>query len=102
MTQSYEDVERELRRVVDRLMTLSLDRLETCGTDCRRAAEVLVARTRALDPEVPLGARVPDLGPQGLGAMLAVLGRDYLAVVDSDPAARDVLAALVALRRALP
>jgi hypothetical protein len=102
VTQSYEDIERELRRVVDRLTTLSLDRLATCGPDCRRTADVLVAHTRALDPEVPVGAAVPDLGPQGLGAMLAVLGRDYLAVVDSDPEAGDVLAALVTLRRALP
>ena len=34
--------------------------------------------------------------------MIAVLGRDYLAVVDDDPGADEVLAALVGLRRALP
>ena len=97
-----EDVERELRRVVDRLSTLPLDRLAGCGPLCVDAAEVLLAHTRPLDPTVPGNAALPVLAPQGLGAMIAVLGRDYLGVVDDDPAADEVLASLVGLRRALP
>ena len=96
------DIERELRRVVDRLTTLPLERIAGTGPDCRRAAEVLVAHSRALDPSVPDDAKLPDLRPQGFGAMLAVLGRDYLAVAAADDDSAAVLDALVALRRALP
>ena len=102
MTRVREDVERELRRVVDRLTTVPLNRLADCGPACADAAAVLLAHTRARDAAVPEDAALPVLAPHGLGAMIAVLGRDYLAVVDDDPGADEVLAALVGLRRALP
>ncbi len=102
MTPVREDVERELRRVVDRLTTIAVNRLPDCAPACFATAGVLVAHTRAVDPDVPPDAVVPVLAPQGLGSMIAVLGRDYLAVVDDDPAAEEVLASLVGLRRALP
>ncbi len=100
--QQRDDIERELRRVVDRLTALPLDRLTGAGPDCRRAAEVLVDHTRAFDAAIPADARLPELQPHGLGAMLAVVGRDYLAVADEDADSDAVLDALVTLRRALP
>ena len=98
------EIERELRRVVDRLTSMPLDRAATASVDCHQTAEILLAQTRLLTDDIPADARIPELGPSGLGAMIAVLGRDYLRaaraadVTDLTPA----LDALVALRRALP
>lgn len=100
--QERDDIERELRRVVDRLTSLPLTRLVDVGDACQRAATVLLDRTRVLDPRVPEAAALPDLQPQGLGAMIAVLGRDYLAVCEGDPEPGVALDALVTLRRTLP
>ena len=97
-------LERELNRVVDRLTTMPHSRAEGAATDCRRAALVIVERTRLLTDEIPVEAALPEPGPHGLGAMLAVLGSDYLAAARqaSQPEVSDVTAALVELRRALP
>lgn len=98
------EVERELGRVVDRLGSMPLDRAAASAPACRAAAQVLIDQARALGGRIPADARVPDLGPQGLGSMIAVLGDDLLAAAraatapDLDP----VLDALVGLRRALP
>lgn len=104
MTQARYELERELGRVVDRLTTMPVARAEQSKPACRLAAEVIVRETRRLTDEIPADAAVPDLGPTGLGAMIAVLGRDYLdaadASADADPGR--VIEALVDLRRALP
>ena len=99
-----DEVERELRRVVDRLNSMPLDRAEAATTDVHVAAGVLLEQTRRLDPAVPDGARLPELGPQGLGSMLSVLGADWLdaARASNKPDVDPVLDALVTLRRALP
>ncbi len=98
------EIERELRRIVDRLTSMPLDRAATATADCEQAAQLLLAQTRLLTDDIPADARIPMLGPQGIGAMIAVLGRDYLnaahASEASDPS--PVLDALVTLRRALP
>ena len=102
--EALRELERELDRVVDRLTSMPLARAESAARDCRQAALVIVEQTRLLTDEIPADAAVPGLGPQGLGAMLAVLGTDYLAAVrrvpDADLSA--VKGALVTLRRALP
>lgn len=97
-------LERELGRVVDRLTSMPLTRAEAATADCRRAALVLIEQTRHLSDDIPIDATLPDLGPQGLGSMLAVLGGDYLAAAraSSEPDLGPALDALVALRRALP
>ena len=102
--ESLRDLERELDRVVGRLTSMALARAEGAAADCRRAALVIIEQTRLLTDEIPADAALPELGPQGLGAMLAVLGSDYLAVVRRVPDAEvsAVTAALVELRRALP
>lgn len=98
------ELERELDRVVDRLNSMPLARAEGAAADCRRTALVIVEQTRALTDEIPREAAVPELGPHGLGAMLAVLCADYLDAVRASPHAdiTAVTAALVELRRALP
>ena len=98
------ELERELHRVVDRLISMPLTRAAGTAADCRRAALEIVEQTRILTDEIPAGAAVPELGPQGLGAMLAVLGTDYLEAArrTPHPDVSVVTAALVDLRRALP
>jgi hypothetical protein len=98
------ELERELNRVVDRLTSMPLARAESAAADCRRAALVLIEQTRRLTDDIPIDAALPELGPQGLGSMLAVLGGDYLtaARASSEPDLGPALDALVALRRALP
>ena len=98
------DVEVELTRVVDRLNSMPLNRAAAASSECRDTALLLVERTRQLDADVPPDAALPELAPQGLGAMLSVLGHDYLAAAAAHPEAdvQPVLERLTALRRALP
>ncbi len=98
------DLERELDRVVDRLTSLPLARVEGTAPACRRAAALILQQTRLITDDVPADACVPELQPHGLGAMLAVLGGDYLdaARASADADVSVVTAALVDLRRALP
>lgn len=100
----YDDVERELGRVVDRLTSMPLAKAEAATADVEAAAELLVAHLREVDRDVPSDAAVPQLGPQGLGALIAVLGGDWLAGARAtgDPDPEPVTAILVSLRRSLP
>lgn len=101
-TEQREEVERELSRVVDRLTAMPLTRAESAAADVRRCAEVLVAQGRALGVPIPADASLPTLAPQGLGPLVAVLGRDCLAAAGPDADLGPVLDALVRLRRELP
>ena len=102
--EALRELRRELDRVVDRLNSMSLARAEGAAADCRRAALVIVEQTRLITDEIPADAVVPELGPHGLGSMLAVLGADYLAAArtSADPDTDGVLDVLVRLRRSLP
>jgi hypothetical protein len=99
-----DDLALELRRVVDRLDSMPLNRAASAGPACREAALLLIARTRDLTDEIPAEAMPPELGPQGLGSMIAVLGCDYVNAARASGTADLglVLDALVELRRALP
>lgn len=109
---NLDELETELRRIVDRLTSMPLARATSVAESCRELGEFLVAQTRLLTDEIPETARVPSLRPQGLGAMIAVLGRDYLAAaraaVDAGPDADGdvdvtvVLQRLTNMRRSLP
>lgn len=96
--------ERELGRVVDRLNSMPLARAEQATQPVHDTAALILARTRLLTDDIPVDAQLPDLAPQGLGSMIAVLGRDYLdaARASSDADLGPVLDALADLRRALP
>jgi len=98
------ELQRELDRVVDRLNSMPLARAQLAAADCRNAALVIAEQTRELTDEIPADATIPKLGPHGLGAMLAVLGSDYLdavrQVAHADVSA--VSSALTELRRSLP
>ncbi len=98
--QAEDQIRRELRRVTDRLLTVPLDRLGPIADHCRRTGEVLLAHTH--DPDRPADAALPRLAAGGLGAMIAVLGADYVDRIHTDADPESVLVALVDLRRALP
>ena len=97
-----EECERELRRVVDRLNSMPLTRAASASADVRRCAVTLVELGRTWGVPVPADAILPDLEPQGLGSMIAVLARDCLDAAGRDTDLQPMLTALVALRRALP
>lgn len=98
----YDEVERELARVVDRLNAMPLAKVARAHDACYSAAEALRQQTRLIDPEVP-DAPLPELAPQGIGAMIAVLGGDWLVAArarrTADPA--QIHDVLLTLRRAL-
>ncbi len=98
------EVERELGRIVDRLNSMPLTRVAASADAVHDTAQFLVAQTRLLSDSIPPDAALPRLAPQGLGAMIGVLGRDYVeaARASSEPDLDPVLNALVELRRALP
>lgn len=98
------DCARELSRVVDRLGSMPLNRAGTATDTVMAIAEVLLAEGRRLGVPVPDDAALVPVQPQGLAALIAVLGRDCL---EAARASRDadlgpVRDALVSLRRALP
>ena len=100
----YDDVQRELGRVVDRLAGMPLARVERAMPDVRVAAAGLLDALRTIDPDVPAEIAVPALGPTGQSALISVLGEDWLRAArargDVDPT--PVREVLVRLRRALP
>ncbi len=73
----FDEVERELDRVVDRLNSMPLAKAAQAHDACYVAAEALRRQTRLVDPAMP-DEPLPDLAPQGLGALIAVLGADWL------------------------
>ena len=101
---SLHEVERELDRVVDRLMSMPQAKASTATPDVMSAAGALLDHCRRIDPQVPSHATLPSLAPQGLGPLIAVLGTDWLAAARTspDPDCDGVLDVLVTLRRALP
>ena len=101
---SLREVERELDRVVDRLMSMPLAKASPATPDVMSAAGALLDHCRRIDPHVPADAALPSLAPQGLGPLIAVLGTDWLAAAPTspDPDCDGVLDVLVRLRRSLP
>jgi hypothetical protein len=99
-----DDVATELRRVVDRLNSLPLAKVEPHLPTCHDMALFIVERTWELDATVPADVTLPTVGAGAAGAQLAVVGRDYLAAAEASHVS-DLTAVgdrLVALRRSLP
>ena len=104
MSVDLAEVERELDRVVDRLTSMPLAKASAATPEVEGAAAAVLAHTRILDAEVPADACLPHLQPSGLGALIAVLGQDWLRAAASNPDADAdaMLDTLVELRRRLP
>lgn len=100
-TDTRDETERELRRVVDRLTTMPIGRTQAAQPAVQACADVLVAEGRRLGVPIPADASPGTPGPSGMGPMIAVLGGDCLRTADDDDLGT-VLEALVTLRRALP
>ena len=98
----HDNVERELRRVTDRLQTMPLTRLETTTSAVYSCAQALVIAGRELGVPIPDDAQLPDLRPQAYGDLIAVLGRDCLDAAGKDADLLPVHDSLTALRRVLP
>ena len=64
----------------------------------------MVEWPRHLTDDIPADAEVPRLEPQGVGALIAVVGRDYREAAKAAPESdvSQVVAWLVELRRSLP
>lgn len=94
----------ELARVVDRLNSLPLTKVAAASESCHLLAARLVDETRRLTDDIPVDAEVPRLEPQGVGALIAVLGRDYREAAKAAPESdvSQVIAWLGELRRSLP
>ncbi len=94
----------ELERITDRLNSMPLARAESATGPVYEVANLLLAGTRQMTQDVPRQAELPHLGPHALGALIAVLGRDYLDAVAASPSSDTtaVVDALTALRRSLP
>ena len=102
---TVEDPDRELRRVLDRCVSLPLARWERPGPDGRTPVDLVRAVLQTLadlaaDGEGRPRRPVPELRAHGLGDQLAVLTRDALAVAD-DAGRLQVATALAGLRARL-
>lgn len=95
------DVEIEADRIVNRLTTMPIGRIDEALIErVRDAAQRIVDLTP--DPSRPPSASMPKVGASALGAQVAIAVRDYLDMrtAASDDAA--VAKILMQLRRSLP
>ncbi|MDO8732333.1 MAG: hypothetical protein Q7L55_07150 [Actinomycetota bacterium] len=90
----------ELRRVVDRLRSMPISRLETAESIVTQLAKHLLDSSRALGSPAP--ATLPELSPWAYGDMIMVLGTDLRELAGQPEALADGLAALTAARQQLP
>lgn len=97
-----DDFDTELRRVVDRLRSMPMPRLEGVQEPARQACLDLLEVSRSLGDPAP--ASLPTLRPTAVGEQVAVLGNDVRAAAmrsaDADALA-SATAILTRLRRAL-
>jgi hypothetical protein len=86
----------ELQRVIDRLRTMPLTKLQASADEARRTAQHLLTLT-------PDAHRVlPRIADHACGDQLAVIGQDFQRTQKDEAAIAEATAALVELRRALP
>jgi hypothetical protein len=101
VTSTRDEFDRELRRVVDRLNSMPLNRAAASQDAVLSCAEMLVSECRRAGVPIPASAVLPELAPQGFGALIAVLGQDLQDAADESDLTAG-LNTLVTLRRALP
>lgn len=90
-----EDADRELERVVDRLRTMPLHRLDVAAPLADKACRAMLA---VIGDEHDL----PRLGAHAAGDQVAVIATDALGRARDDDARARIVAILTDLRRSLP
>ncbi|MDO9485963.1 MAG: hypothetical protein Q7K25_07870 [Actinomycetota bacterium] len=91
----------ELRRVVDRLRSLPIAKLEASQDIVESLALQLLCDAQSLGSAAPAGG-LPQLKPWGYGDMIMVLGSDLRMLATQDAELTSSLAALTAARQQLP
>lgn len=101
MSDDREEIQTECERIVHRLSTMPVTRIDAAVIDAvRLSAQQIVDATT--NPQRPPHAQVPAVQPSGLAAQIQVVVRDYL---DTQTAASEdaaVAKVLIDLRRSLP
>ncbi len=90
----------ELRRVVDRLRSLPIGKVQAAQFIVESLASQLLECSRALGSPAP--ATLPTLNSWAYGDLISVLGSDLRADASTEQELAGGLAALTAARRALP
>lgn len=97
IAQSYET---ELRRVVDRLRSMPIARLQASQSIVEQLAMQMLESSRALGSPAP--ATIPALNGWAYGDLIKVLGSDLQADATTDADLLPALNALTAARQQLP
>lgn len=98
---SREVIEQEIERIVHRLGTMPLKRIDAqVQQTVSDAAQRIVDLTP--DPQRPEGVRIPDVGALALGPQLAVVVADYLECTTAAPEDAAVAKIVTDIRRSLP
>ena len=104
MSRAARDIETERDRIVTRLTTLPIGRIDEALIErVRDAAQRIVQLTP--DSARPSNASMPKVGPSALGSQVMVAVRDYLdmrTAASDDAAVAEVAEILTQLRRSLP
>jgi len=100
MQSTADSYDTELRRVVDRLRSLPIARLQSAQGQVEQLAAQLLECSRAMGSPAP--ATVPELGAWAYGDMIMVLGTDLRELAEIDDALAPGLAALTSARQQLP
>jgi hypothetical protein len=95
-----EGYDRELTRIVDRLRTMPLTRLEAIQPQVHDLARTLVALARDFGDPAP--APLPEFSARASADVVLVLGRDVRACATTDAQLAAAAACLTEARRALP
>ncbi len=101
---SADEIEVEAERIVNRLTTMPIARIDEALIErVRDAAQRIVQLTP--DPARPSNASMPKVGVSALGSQVMVAVRDYLdmrTAASDDAAVAEVAEILTQLRRSLP
>jgi len=95
-----QEYDTELGRVVDRLRSMPISKLQAAAEVVHDLGLQLLASSHALGSPAPTA--LPELSPWAFGDMIMVLGRDLRALAQSEADLRAGLAALTSARRRLP
>lgn len=94
-------IDMELRRVVTRLETTPVARISDEVVALIHAAAAGIVG-HIPDPDRPIDAALPPVGPTALAAQLTVVVQDYLNMRTAAPEDAAVAEILIDLRRSLP